>query len=278
MANINALSERNTAIRQMQRLNTEYRGVTPLDFYEPLDITLADIFRARAADDVVNIAVGPVHRLGALKSVKFYGLNIQGAYSATTLIGKLPEDLKVPSTEDAENKTKLTIRAFIIPGQTAITSTTELDAWVTKNSYSANQANKRTFFGFPITKGLIKTTIGEAVFIEYEKNKDANLVFPVKIPVAGMSLALCRERLQNINWETDSNALGIDLTPMNNMDDVLNGAGVLCLQISSNGDIAGGRNVEAYANIQMIAEYTMYETHSGSLANSLPGMYATNAY
>lgn len=277
MANINALSERNNAIKQMQRLNTEYRGVTPLDFYEPLDITLADIFRARAAHDVVNIAVGPVHRLGALKSVKIYGLNVQGQYS-DNLIGQLPEALKVPGAEDAENNTTLTIQAFIIPGKTAITSTTELDAWVTTNTYPANQANRRTFFGFPITKGLIKTTIGKAVFIKYAKNNDANLVFPVKIPVAGMSLALCRERLQNINWETDSNALGVDLTPMNNMDEVLNGAGVLCLQISSDGDIAGGRNVEEYVNIQMIAKYTMYETHSGSLANSLPGMYATNAY
>lgn len=277
MANVNVLSERNKAIAQMQRLNTEYRGVTPLKFYEPLNLTLANIFSAREKEDVLNIAVAPVHRLGSLADVRIYGVDIQGGYKST-LRGKLPEALNLQNVEDVANNTTITIRAFIIPGKTAITSTSELDAWVTANTYIADEANKRTFFGFPIKEGLVKTTIGEAVFVKYQKNETQSLIFPVEIPVAGMSLALCRERLQNINWETDINGDGHELVPMDDMDKGLNGAGVLCLQISSDGDIHAGRAPAGYAQIQMIAEYTMYETHSGSLANSLPGMYATHAY
>lgn len=271
MANLNALSARNDAISKMQKLNTEYRGVTPLKFYEPLNVTLAEVL---STDDgsVTNIAIGPIHRLGALADLTIGVLHKQGVY--------IPDNtVEIPmSNNDTNDTTEFTISAYIIPGKTAITSIAELSAWVTSNRYSEAIGNKRTFFGLPIEAGLITTTIGKASFVKLAKGEKA--VFnPVTIKIAGCSLALCRERLSNINWTTDSNEEGVNLTPMDNDDNLLNGAGVLCVEIKSPGGAIGNERQEGQvANYQLVAEYTMFETHSGSLANSLPGMYATNSY
>lgn len=270
MANVNALSARNEAISKMQKLNTEYRGVTPLKFYEPLNVSLAQVL---AADNgsVTNIAIGPIHRLGALADLTIGVLHSQGIYIPNNMV-------EIPAgNDDANDNTEFTISAYIIPGKTAITSTDELKAWVSTHKYTEDIANTRTFFGFPIVTGLIKTTIGRASFVKLTKRQ--KVVFtPVAIKIAGCTLALCRERLSNINWTTDSNDDGINLTPMDNDDNLLNGAGVLCVEIKSPVGAIDAARRNDMDDYQLVAEYTMFETHSGSLANSLPGMYATNSY
>lgn len=271
MADLNILSARNEAIRKMQKLNTEYRGVTPLKFYEPLNVSLGEVLMADNGSST-NIAIGTIHRLGALADLTISVLHKQGQY--------IPGDtVEIPESEnDVNGTTEFTISAYIIPGKTAITSPAELRAWVAAHKYMRAKANTRTFFGFPIENELIKTTIGKASFVKLTKGAGGSFK-PVAIKIAGRSLALCRERLSNINWETDTNAEGINLSPMDNDDNLLNGAGVLCVQIQSpNGALGGERHEEALNNYQLVAEYTMFETHSGSLANSLPGMYATNSY
>lgn len=273
MAITGYLSAWNEATTKGQFVNTEYRGVTPLKFYEPLNITLRDVFQNDNQDQTI-IAIAPISVLGAVEYIRIYAISSQGGYTS------LDEAVTIEANGEEDKDHTFEIEAFIIPGKTSITQD-ELTSFVKANALPETINNTRTFFGFPCTKGMLPTTIASANFIRMTQK--VNTFFKeVKLQCAGRSLALCRDRLSNMAWKTDSNELGIKLTGLDeNIRKTLKngGAGMLCVRIvSDDGELSDERKPENFARYNLVAEYSVFETHSGSISNGLPGMYSRKSY
>ena len=274
----NKLSARDLAIQKCQEVNTEYRGVIPRKFYEPLDVTMNEVMGSTTLNPL-NISVAPVSLLGGLEYIKIYAVSKQGAYSSNTSV------IDIPGNEEENTDHTWAVSAFIIPGKTAIVDPNELSNFIQNNSCDINVANTRTFFGFLMNQGGIVTTIAQGTLLKTTQKQVAKFS-SVELKCAGMSLALNREKLSNMAWQTDTNGEGKNLNPLTKIQqqtiDALQsgGAGMLCLQIqrTSEGELNKARIPENFENWQLVAEYSMFDTHSGSMKNLLPGQYGRRRY